>query len=287
MQPDTQNMKKLTMVSITRDQCEANNYAALVRIFPAKYWETGIYTAKLPTESQEMQAILKLLHNLGLAPWRDTKRDRLPSEYSIEQQINFERRDFLKARFLIWFPNHSLMDVADTTAAGKIVVNTDPLDMAEVEPRTVKALFAGDLHLAVEGKETIVSEPFREVIEAAKLIGLQYEDRVEFIGSQASKVPHQYWVLRTNLVMPPVSPKTPWVDKHGNPCEDHTLPGSHIAEAEVFRYEADALKAMGEFDAAIQCESDPKCPNWIMSQRFYQLCLKHKAPLVVEPVEIV
>jgi len=281
-------MKKLTILWVNRgDFQDPKTYDMLVSIYPEGDEQSRFFRAELRNESPTLKAIHDLLAASGLKPWLDDTRGPRPDEYRIEKTIKFEKRDFLKARYLTWFPNHSLMDVTQTNEAGRILVNTDSFEMAEVEGRTKKALFSGNLHMAVEGTETLISDPFRKIIEAAKLIGLQYEDGVEFIGPQASKVPHKYWILRTDKVMPPVSKQTVWVDKDKQPCEDHNAPGSHIAIGELYRYDKAAIQAMGEFDAAIQFESSPKNPNWIMSQRFYQLCLQHKVPLYPEPVEVV
>lgn len=262
-------------------------YGELANIYPAKLWENGVYTASFPEGSETLVRILAILKREGLKPWLDDRRSRRSDEYRYSITVKFSKSDFLRAPFLVWFPEPYLGEVVRITEKGKILVDTDAAEMAELEVATENSLFAGSLHMATAENEFVISDSLRKAVETARLVGFDYEDRVEFVGERKGKVPQHYWILKTMNRMPPLSKETVYVDAAGERCTGLAIPGAHIPPGELYRFDGAAIKAMGEFDVATMRESAPKEATWIMSQRFYQLCLKHKAPLVVEPVEIV
>lgn len=279
-------MKILTYIRFQKSQLKDHRiYDDILKIHPGDEDGDGFFCATLEKESPALIKIVQKLKEASLKPWINQHRPRLPDDYVIVNEVKYERKDYLKSLYLGWFPNHSLADVAQTTAEAKIILNLDEFEMAEVEPRTRKALFAGSLHLAVEKEETLVSTTFRNTIEQAGLIGIIFEDRVQLIGELAAKVPEKYWVLRSSLVMPALSKKTHWINELGEPCE-MDVPHSHLPLGELCRYDASALAPMEPFDLALVIECKPPQHETLMSQRFYQLCLKHKIQLIVEPIEV-
>lgn len=265
---------------------DRNTCDGLSEVFAGDPDGVNFYDGAFEKNSPVLAEIFNRLSVLGLKPWRNHNRPRLPNEFTIIEEVKYVRKDFEKASYLLWFANHSLGAVAVAPFDGQIILNLDPLDLDEVEPRTRKALFAGDLHLADAKDETLVSTTFRNIIDHEHLIGVVFEDRVRLIGEQADNVPEKYWVLRSNLVLPPRSKQTRWVNEEGEPCGPDT-PGSCLPLGEHFRYDASALAPMEPFDLALVRECKPPARATLISQRFYQLCLKHKIPLWVEPTEVV
>ena len=154
-------------------------------------------------------------------------------------------------------------------------------------PKTRGALFSGKLHLAKALTDSLVSDGFRKIIEESGLVGCTFEREVVFVGDQAGRIPQKYWVIGTNVVLPPLSRRTVWEDAEGRRVAGPEVPGASIPTGEIYRYDEASLAPLGEFDNAMMLESDPKEPAMVMSQRFYQLCRKHKIRLVLEPVGVV
>lgn len=281
-------MKVLTNFEIAKSAFrDPKDFDSLLEIFPGgSPGGSNYFSGQLEKNSAVLAQIFDKLSVLGFKPWKDRNRAPLPNEYWFFDEVKYTRKDYTNARYLNWFANHSLEEVAQNDGEGRITINTDPFDMAEVESRTKKALFDGTLHLVKETLETLVSDTFRKIIEQAGLIGIQFEDRARFTGEQATKVPEKFWVLRSNLVLPPISKQTMWVDDFGEACDSDT-PVKYIPTGEHRRYDGSALAPMEPFDLALIRECKPPGHATIMSQRFYQLCLKHKVPLCMELIEVV
>lgn len=264
---------------------DPKDYDGLSEIFIGDPDGSGLYEGKLDKQSPVLAAIFNRFHVLGFKPWTDMSRQPLLNEFQVQEDLKLDRKDFLKAPYMIWFSNHSLGEVAQTNDAGQIILNLDPVDMGEVEPRTKKALFTGALPLVEGTNETLVSDSFRKTIEEAGLVGIKFEDRVKLTGELAGKVPEKYWVLRSCVLLPAYSNQTKWVDKQRQPCGPDA-PGANIPLGELPRYDASVLAPLEPFDLGLAQRGTKQ--NLLMSQRFYQLCLKHKIPVVVVlPVEVV
>ena len=128
---------------------------------------------------------------------------------------------------------------------------------------------------------TVVSDHTRQILERGELIGLKF-DPVTIKGQSIHAKSEPFWELRSKVTRPKV------VNAMRNPavtCESYVATGG----CGEYRYLQSDFQALGNFDIAFTAEpfggAVPN-PELIISQRFYQHCLKNKIPLEVRPVRI-
>ena len=127
----------------------------------------------------------------------------------------------------------------------------------------------------------VVSDQTRHLLEAGQLVGLKF-DPVTIKGHSAYASSAPFWELRSTVTLPKMANaiRNPAVT-----CESY-LPQDRYGE---IHYRQRELQPLGNFDIAFTLEpfggAVPN-PELIVSQRFYQHCLKHKIPLAVRPVRI-
>lgn len=139
----------------------------------------------------------------------------------------------------------------------------------------------------------IVSNKVRQSFEEGGLVGLKFGE-VAIKGKSANLSPEPFWELLSSVTLP----KMPYPERliHSGMYEPVPFQGDYsrvvyiddrpFHGAEV-HYRRSDLAALGHFDIAATFENymEPH-PALIVSQRFYQHCLKNKIPLKVEPVRI-
>jgi hypothetical protein len=143
----------------------------------------------------------------------------------------------------------------------------------------------------------VVSNAVRRSWESAGLVGLKFAD-VTIKGRSSQLSPEPFWELLSSVTLPPMVNRGNLVHPVEYPDHPNVEPfqGDHsrsiyindepFAKGEL-HYRGGDLAALGPFDIAQTFEKymEPH-PALVVSQRFYQHCLKHKIPLEVEPVRI-
>lgn len=142
----------------------------------------------------------------------------------------------------------------------------------------------------------IVSNQVRQSFENAGLVGLRFGE-VAIKGHSIHLSPEPFWELQSSITLPKMSNVRKLIhpESVGHPTVE-PFQGDYSRTVyindEPFRpgevhYRRSDLETFGQFDIAATFENymDPH-PALVVSQRFYQHCLKHKIPLAVEPVRI-
>lgn len=143
------------------------------------------------------------------------------------------------------------------------------------------------------GNWVIVSEGVRRSLEAGGFVGLRFNG-VTLQGKSVHASPEPFWELLSSITLPKMPHPERFVHRGITAAEPFQGDYSRVvlisdppfAKAEI-HYRRSDLKLMGPFDIAQTFEKymEPH-PALVVSQRFYQHCLKHKIPLEVEPVRI-
>ena len=143
------------------------------------------------------------------------------------------------------------------------------------------------------GNWTIVSDGVRRSFEAGDFIGLRFQE-VALKGKSVHASPEPFWELLSSITLPKMPHPERFVHRgiiapepfQGDYSRVVLISDPPFAKAEV-HYRRSDLEAIGPFDIAGTFENymEPH-PALVVSQRFYQHCLKHKIPLEVEPVRI-
>jgi hypothetical protein len=139
----------------------------------------------------------------------------------------------------------------------------------------------------------IVSDAVRHSLEAGNFIGLKFGE-VAIKGKSIHAAAEPFWELLSFITLPKMPHPERFV--HRGLTEAQPFQGDYsrvvlisdppFAKAEV-HYRRSDLEALGPFQIAQTFENymEPH-PALVISQRFYQHCLKNKIPLAVEPVRI-
>ncbi|MEX0775083.1 MAG: hypothetical protein WD042_05140 [Phycisphaeraceae bacterium] len=162
------------------------------------------------------------------------------------------------------------------------------------------------------GSVILVSASMRKMIEDSQLGHARFrptllENTQESLEGRVhqllpwSKAPDgPWWELTSDVVLPPVTERTPLEDKDGKPVKPDFSSGCWEApvnfEIGHLHYARSALKKLPRFDIALTHEhwsnghfpADPF--GWlqrrIVSQRFYRFAVEHKLKVDFRPVEI-
>lgn len=139
----------------------------------------------------------------------------------------------------------------------------------------------------------IVSDKVRRLLESAGLIGLRFGE-VALQGKSIHASPEPFWELQSSLVLPKMANVHQFVHPgmtdvepfQGDYSKTIMLHDPPFNKGEV-HYRRSDLAAIGPFDIGRTFEKymEPH-EALVISQRFYQHCLKNKIPLEVEPVRI-
>ena len=127
----------------------------------------------------------------------------------------------------------------------------------------------------------VVSSATRRILESGGLIGMKF-DEVAIKGHSIHVAPEPFWELRSDVILPKM------LNSVINPPEPgwstYTI-NDPLAEP---HYRQSEIQALGAFDIAQTWERSGRSesPDLIVSQRFYQYCLKHTIPLQVRPARI-
>lgn len=127
----------------------------------------------------------------------------------------------------------------------------------------------------------VVSDEVRRVLEVGTFAGLVFVETV-MKGKSVHAAETPFWELESNVTLPKM------VNALRN--EYSTIPSYMIVDPPYRygepHYRQSELAKLGEFDVARTLEPFGRGPLMLVTQRFFQHCLKHKVLLDVRPVRI-
>lgn len=125
----------------------------------------------------------------------------------------------------------------------------------------------------------VVSDAVRNILESAGMQGMQFGE-VVIRGKSINAASKPFWELSSHLRLPKMVNSGPIRDTG---CSYITEPPYQYGEP---HYRQSEMQAVGGTDIALTFEQFGATPSLVISQRFYQFCLKNKIPLEVLPVRI-
>lgn len=260
---------------------------------PADAW-----SAKLRRDDPRLQKCLALVKAAGLSPWKQQWRARRSDEFLMEISWQYTKHD---------------LDAAELLDLGaKFFV-----DCWEYEADQVCGLWRNQHLKRNDGVGCAVSQPgimfvpdrVKLILQEAELNGLLLNPTVQF--NKAGRRWHEdeliatsqmWWELCSTVRMPSMSPSLRlWDYRTGKPYDDATSESCGIdaemdgyCRAPRLRYRRVDLEGLPAFDIAKTYERFGIGPphlrgdrnrSTIVSQRFRQVCLKHKIRADFVPVE--
>ncbi len=290
-------MKIIASIVVSTQNNAPSVVEALCKRFPSGRNGTE-FAIKLPADHVQFDELIGLLQELGLSQ-RDYARrgPRLPGEYSFDLHRHYDVQDSESAPFLRLVHTVLVSEDQERDSEGRLIVQAFRL-----QPHFRIG--------CVLWEATIVRDDLRREMEAARLQGLQFHDlnlipprnkarirdkqgclirEVELTDQDHVEKQGQFWELTSSVTLPPIP------DTNRLVCaRDQSFTGDYsqvVGLKDDYRppelnYRQSDLAKAGHFDFALTFESFGK-ERWpVVSQRFYQFCVKQELKLDWIPVRI-
>jgi hypothetical protein len=260
-------MKLFRSISLNKNVCPPDFYAEIAQLYPGGNRSLSFHLEAQPDDEEGarlVQHIAALCKQRGL--------DKVRGAYSQLVMPHYDKTD-LQTAPLLWLLGGRKMfkgiNSGQRDESGRIV-----LPATEAKP-TIK------IASIFPKPWIVVSSATRSVLESGDLIAIGFE-HVAIHGHSIHAANEPFWELRSTLVLPKMSNSVIYPE----PAWGHTAYTIQDPCVEP-HYRQSELESVGLFDIARTFE---RCHDGsqelIVSQRFYQHCLKHKVPLRVKPVRL-
>jgi len=127
----------------------------------------------------------------------------------------------------------------------------------------------------------IVADPVRKLLETSQLAGFFFRETT-LKGTSIRATTEALWEIDSDIKLPKMTNSA--VNPHSRGPSYMIIEG-HYRDAEP-HYQQSDLQSLGNFDMARTYEQLGSEPGMIVSQRFYQTCLRHKIQLRCRPVRV-
>ncbi len=260
-------MKFFRSVSVNSNVCPPGLYDEIIRLWPVGVRHLTFHLEAKPGEEENAKLVEQIV-----AFCKERGLDKVRGAYSYLVMTHYEPSD-LKAAALLWLWTQKRMfkginsDRRDE--CGRIVL---PASEAKATIK-VASIFPKPW--------LVVASATRRILERGDLIGMKFEEvAIEGHSIRASTEP--FWELRSSVTLPKM------VNSVEDKSIDWELPRYLISGPYGEpHYRQSELQPLGSFDIAHTWERlSGSEPALIISQRFYQYCLKNKIPLEVRPARI-
>ena len=273
-------------VSVEQSTLPPQEFEKLCRLKPECKFPTGFryeVTTLQVEEDELLRRLLTLMREFSIPNLSISDS----THFGYEIVRDYEKSDFLSAEFLLLHYQRKLkrIDGPERDEQGRLVVwagdNKHDLKFGSTYPT----------------KCIVVSDVVRQFLKESGLTGLQFKP-VGLRGESNKAVAAPPWELASSVTLPNLA-NTPQLMHYGRQAdkyEPQPFEGDYSRPVFIndppFRgaelhYRRSDLTALGAFDIAATFEHYMwPHPALVVSQRFYQHCLKQKIPLAVEPVRI-
>ena len=260
-------MKVFRSVSVNSNVCPPDLYKEIVRLWPAGVRHSTFHVEAQPGDVENarlVDQIVTFCKQRGL--------DQVRGAYSLRVAPVYEATDFEGAP-LLWLVAQKKMfkginsNIRDER--GRIVL---PATEARASIK-IASVFPEPW--------IIVSSSTRRTLESAGLIGMGFEE-VAIKGQSIHLAPEPFWEVRSTVTLPKMLNSV--INPPDLGLSQYTINDPYVEP----HYGQSEIQALGAFDIAHTLERGGRSDSQelIVSQRFYQYCLKHKIPLQVRPVRI-
>jgi hypothetical protein len=261
-------MKLYRSISLNKNVCPPDFYAEMCQLYPGGALQLMFRLEAKAGEEENAQAVE---HIAALCEQRGL--DKIRGAYSYSLMPQYEKADMQAAPLLRLVGQRKMFKGIPPNqrrdGAGRIVL---PATEAKA---TIK------LASIFPTSWVVVSNATRRFLEGADLIGIKFEE-VAIKGHSVHAACEPFWELRSTLALPKMANSVIYPE----PAYGHTAYTIQDPYLEP-HYRKSELEPLHLFDIAHTFErSHDGSQGLIVSQRFYQHCLKHKIPVEVRPVRI-
>jgi hypothetical protein len=258
-------MKFYYNLVVNKNLCPAQLYAEILRLKPDGERGFNLYLEAQPgnvAEAENIQHIVAICKQRGL--------DKIRGSYRYSAARIYEPADLAAAELLYLSGGRGLLHGVTRNELGQLQLPA------------VRAKASLKLSGVFPDPWIIISNSVRNTLEAAGLAGL-YFGEVVIQGHSVHAVNAAFWELSSSKTLPKIVNAVRY-ENSSFPC--YGIEDGSYQHPEIHYLSSD-LKKLGAFDIAHTLEPlGKRDPSLIISQRFYQLCLRNKIPLDVWPARI-
>jgi hypothetical protein len=261
-------MKFYRRILLRKDVCPPDFYAEILRLYPAGAPGGLLWLMEAKAGDEETAELVERIAALCKA----RGLDNIPGAYSHSVLPHWEASDFHSAP-LLWLMTQERMfkgiDSDKRDERGRVVL---PAPKARATVRIASIWPKPWL---------VVSAETRRVLEGGGLVGLEFVG-VAIKGRSVHTSPEPFWELRSTVTLPKMVNSVPDTTVDWDPVR-YVLRDQYGEP----HYRQSELQPLGAFDIGRTFELlSGGDPHFIISQRFYQHCLKNRIPLEVRPARI-
>ena len=266
-------------------------YQELQKRFPEHCTPGRNFLGGYPANHPRLREIMDFLASNGWHPSKGWFGKLGPTQYWLRIQRKYSKSDFDTFQYFIFGGGGSPWSGGGIPQSPHTVVSTKgmkPDDMRvvglqrRVVPQRVRAIFESEGVRHVTFHPTLVAPGWPT--DFSKL--LTWEEMHE----------EPWWELRSDVVLPPLSPRCRLSDLDGNDYNpDGPFRGLYVEEGNhenpEMHYRASDLAKLPEFDVALTRENlgagnRDEIGTLVCSQRFRKVCQKHKLKVGFWPVRV-
>jgi hypothetical protein len=201
-----------------------------------------------------------------------------PGTYGLDASRNYEESDLVTCELLLIGGQPKYQIKAERDKEGRLLLTAE---------------FARGLRLGSAWNFTVVSKEVRQLLEVADLQGLTFR---EGVTQNPTAEPRSFWEIQSSIVLPKMANtdrlmycgwrETPPQPFTGDYSRMVFIDDPPYRSGEIHYWQSD-LAPLGKLDVATTFELYRQpYPALVISQRFYQTCLKNGIALNVEPVRV-
>lgn len=271
-------MKYYHCLDLRSERCPEHIFAEVAKMAPGSLLHYGDISVEAKAGDDEMaEVVSRIVAFLKKAELPRSYGGHQPGTYGYEIVRCYEPTDLTGAKLLTIKRQKQIQLEEERDAQGRLL-------MAASKAR------AGRKIGRIYPNWIIVSDFVRRILETGNFKGLEFgEIALKGKSTRASSEP--FWELKSSRILPKMANTEKFVTVGHVPFDgDYTktvwINDPPFRTGEIHYQERD-LKTFEDFDIAYTFEHYMEHHRvLVVSQRFYQHCLKHKIPLEVEPVRI-
>ena len=279
----------IKLLGINPQEVGQENYDHLITLYPEGASPRS-FTCELFEDDIRLHQILEFLHTHGCTPWKGFVEIQ-PGQFWMRAERVYEQADYEQAAYFVPRPVEQFMPYDIRTAD----------DLLRLE----STLLQPEKQIGFVGwASVVVTNALRLRLQQAQLRRLSFRETVIEDNDEAEEryaegvekrqeVFDPFWELTSDLILPPMSPDSKFVDHDGQPFIGDLSKGCFLYDGFLHEpephYLAGSLEAAAPFDLALTHErfgnyEGVSYRRLIASKGFYNFCVSNHLKMNWIPV---
>lgn len=244
-----------------------------------------------PSTDPRLREILDYLAEHGWHPGKGWFQKRGPKEYWLRIRRTYAKKDFDTFEYLIFGGGGTPWSGGRVPESPHLVLSTKNMKSDDVRMVGMQGRVVPD-----RVRKILEAEEIRHITFLPTLLAPGWPSKFDRFITWEEMHEEPWWEVQSDIRLPPVSPRCRLVDVTGAPYDPNgPFKGLYVEEGNYenpeMHYRASGLAKLPPFDIALTHENfgagnRDEIGTLIVSQRFRQVCLKHKLKVGFWPVRV-